>query len=593
MQKYLLVLLLIAVLPMIQAEDGHHHTVTPAAAESNGKIWTCSMHPQIRLNQPGKCPICHMDLIPAAVANSPSPAAAPELTLSPEAEKLAEVRTSKVERRFIPLEIPLNGRLDIDESSVADIALRFPGRVDKLFVNYTGVVIRRGEHLAEVFSPDLAVMQNEYLIELRSPRRGALESVKDKMRQWGFSPAQIAEIGQKGTVSDRLTINAPIDGTVIEKHVVDGQYFNKEERLFRLADLSRLWLLLDVYEMDLPFIRYGQEVEFRTDSQPGRSFSGVISYLGPVLDPKTRTVPVRVNLANPDGRLKPGMYVKATVRTVLDAAGEVIDDRLTGKWISPMHPEIIRDRPGKCDICGMALVPAASLGYSALPADRRQAPLLIPATAPLLTGKRSLVYIRTAPGRYQPRQVELGPKCGDFYPVRSGLAEGDEVVISGNMKIDGAMQIAGLPSMTSPENFTPAAIEAQPAQVSAEELLGALLAIHAPLVKDDAAAATAALRALREKAAKFGDAARRAELLALIPAEIPGGIVDQRALYGRIAAWFSRWSESPGFKPGAVKYHRFRCSMALEGQGGVWFQAGSELENPYFGAAMLKCGEEL
>lgn len=593
MKRHLLILLLVAVLPMVPAEEGHHHATAPASTESKGKIWTCSMHPQIRLNQPGKCPICRMDLIPVANERPASPSAAPELTLSPEAEKLADVKTTKVERKFMPQEIPLNGRLDIDESSVADIALRFPGRVDKLFVNYTGVVIRRGEHLAEVFSPDLAVMQNEYLIELRSPRRGALESVKDKMRQWGFSPAQIDEIGQKGAVSDRLTINAPIDGTVIEKHVVEGQYFNKEERLFRLADLSRLWMLLDVYEMDLPFIRYGQEVEFRTDSQPGRSFSGVISYIGPVLDPRTRTVPVRINLANPDGRLKPGMYVKATVRTVLDAAGEVIDDRLAGKWISPMHPEIIRDRPGKCDICGMALVPVSSLGYSALSADRRQAPLLIPATAPLLTGKRAIVYLRTAPGRYQARQVELGPRCGDFYPVRSGLAEGDEVVTSGNMKIDGAMQIAGLPSMTSPENFAPAAVAARPAQVSAEALLGTLLAIHAPLVKGDADTAAAALRTLREKAAEFGDAARRAELLALIPVEIPGGIAEQRVLYARIAAWFSRWSESPGFKPGMVKYHRFRCSMALDGQGGVWFQPGGELENPYFGAAMLKCGEEL
>lgn len=593
MRKQLFAFGLAVALSSAFAGEGEHRHPAPAPAapgKATETVWTCSMHPQIRLPRPGKCPICHMDLIPLkadAAATAGAHSTAPVLELSAYAEKLADVRTSKAERKFVPAELPLNGRIDYDESSIADIALRFPGRIDKLYINYTGVVIHRGEHIAEVFSPDLAVMQNEYLAELRNSRRNALESVRDKMRQWGFSPEQIEEIGKRGTVSNLLTVNSPINGTVIEKNVVEGQYFDKEARLFRIADLSRLWLILDVYEMDLPLIHYGQEVEFRTDATPGKTLRGVVSYVGPVLDPKTRTVPVRVNLANPDGRLKPGMFARATVRAVLDGHGKIIDDRLAGKWISPMHPEIVRDEPGKCPVCSMDLVPAESLGFSATPSAKAQPPLVIPATAPLLTGRRAVVYVRTAPGKYEGRTVELGPKTGGFYPVRSGLAEGEEVVTGGTMKIDSAMQIAGLPSMTSPENFAATAEKA-----SLDGVFRAVLAVHAPLVKGDAGAAATALAAVRKAVEALPADAKNQELLAALPETLPADLGGLRAVYGRLAELLLRRSEEPGFDKQALKLHRFHCPMALGGKGGYWFQDSAALENPYFGAAMLKCGEE-
>jgi len=598
MIKQLFALGLAAVLSSAFAGEGEHqHPAPPASEKAAETLWTCSMHPQIRLPRPGKCPICHMDLIPLKTEAAGAHSAAPVLELSPYAEKLADVRTSKVERKFVPAELTLNGRIDYDESSIADIALRFPGRIDKLYINYTGVVTHRGEHIAEVFSPDLAVMQNEYLAELKNPRNNSLESVKDKMRQWGFSPEQIEEIGKRGTVSNLLTVNSPIDGTVIEKNVVEGQYFDKEKRLFRIADLSRLWLILDVYEMDLPLIHYGQEVEFRTDATPGETLRGVIAYVGPVLDPKTRTVPVRINLANRDGRLKPGMFARATVRSVLDEHGKIIDDRLAGKWIGPMHPQIIRDQPGKCPICGMDLVPAESLGFSTTPSAKAHPPLVIPATAPLLTGKRAVVYVRTAPGKYEGRTVELGPKTGDFYPVRSGLAEGEEVVTAGTMKIDSAMQIAGFPSMTSPENFAAQPMKMKmdmPKAASLDDVFRAVLAVHAPLVKGDAAAAAAAtqLAAVRKAVEALPADAKKQELLATLPETLPADIGGLRTVYGKLAEALYRRSEEPGFDKQALKLHRFHCPMALGGKGGYWFQDSAELENPYFGAAMLQCGEE-
>lgn len=592
-----------------------HHQQQPVAAQpkKTETVWTCSMHPQIKLPQPGKCPVCHMDLIELKADTAADDSAVPVLTLSPYAEKLAEVQTAEVQRKFIPHELPLNGYIDYDEGSIADIALRFSGRIDKLYVNYTGIRVRRGDHIAEVFSPELAIMQNEYLSELRTarntppaqqPLRTTFAFVKNKMLQWGFTEEQIEEIGRKGTVSENLTVNAPITGTVIEKQVVEGQYFTKEERLFRIADLTRLWLILDVYEMDLPFLHYGQQVEFRADAWPGENFHGTVSYISPTLNARTRTIPVRVNLANPDGKLKPGMYVKATVRVVLDRHGHVIDDKLAGKWISPMHPEIIRDKAGKCDVCGMDLVTAESLGYAATPSDPGQAPLVIPASAPLITGRRAVVYVRTAPGRYEGRQVALGPKAGAFYLVRSGLNEGDEVVTVGNMKIDGAMQISGRASMTSPENFDipeaarekNTASHREPVPEDTPDLTGvfrALLALHPPLVKSDAQASAKALAAVRLSINGLPEASpHRGRLLALFPEKLPADIGRLRAIYGQVSDLLSRWSDAPGFKKPALKYHRFYCPMAFDDKGGVWFQDNASLENPYFGAAMLKCGME-
>ncbi len=595
MMKRLFALGLAIVLsPVFAGEGEHQHPAPPVLGKAAETIWTCSMHPQIRMPRPGKCPICHMDLISLKTDVGAMHSTAPVLTLSPYAEKLADVRTSKVERKFIPVELSLNGRIDYDESSIADIALRFPGRIDKLYVNYTGVVVHRGEHMAKVFSPDLAVMQTEYLLEIKNVGRGNLRnSVRSKILSWGFTPEQIEEIEKRGTVEDQLTINAPIDGTVIEKNVVEGQYFDKEKRLFRIADLSRLWLILDVYEMDLPLIHYGQEVEFRTDATPGETLRGVISYVGPVLDPKTRTVPVRVNLANPDGRLKPGMFARATVRAVLDEHGKVIDDRLAGKWISPMHPEIIRDKPGKCPVCGMDLVPAESLGFSTTPSARAQPPPVIPSTAPLLTGKRAVVYVRTAPGKYEGRTVELGPKTGDFYPVRSGLSGGEDVVTAGTMKIDSAMQISGLPSMTSPENFTAHPMKMNMSKTgSLDGVFRAVIAVHAPLVKGDAGAAAIALDTVRKAIEALPEDAKKQELLAVLPKTFPGDIGGLRSVYGKLADLLYRRSEEPGFDRQKLKLHRFHCPMAFGGKGGYWFQDNAELENPYYGAAMLKCGEE-
>jgi Cu(I)/Ag(I) efflux system membrane fusion protein len=220
-----------------------------------------------------------------------------------------------------------------------------------------------------------------------------------------------------------------------------------------MADLSQVWVKLDAYESDIDWIRYGQDVEFTAEAYPGETFKGKIAFIDPVLDPMTRTVKLRVNVANPDGRLKPEMFVRAIVRSKVAGAGMVMDEDMAGKWICPMHPSVVKTAPGKCDVCGMDLVTTESLGY-VVAKEPNKAPLVIPASAPLITGTRAVVYVRLE-GKEKPtfegREIVLGPRAGGYYLVKEGLSEGEQVVTNGNFKIDSALQIQAKPSMMSPK----------------------------------------------------------------------------------------------------------------------------------------------
>lgn len=224
-------------------------------------------------------------------------------------------------------------------------------------------------------------------------------------------------------------------------------------QIYTVADLSQVWVKLDAYESDLSWIRYGQEVQFTTEAYPGEMFTGRISFIDPILDAMTRTVKIRVDVPNPDGKLKPEMFVRAVVQARITEGGRVMDRDLAGKWISPMHPWIVKSEAGTCDVCGMDLVPAESLGYVG-PDAPEAPPLVIPETAPLITGKRAVVYVQkpnTDVPTFEGRDVELGSRAGRYYVVKSGLHEGELVVTNGNFKIDSALQIQTKPSMMNPQ----------------------------------------------------------------------------------------------------------------------------------------------
>lgn len=429
------------------------------------KWWTCSMHPQIRQPKFGKCPLCFMDLIPVE-QQSPS-AALREITFTNDALKLMEIETVPVERKFVEAQINMVGKVDYDESKVKSITSWVPGRIDRLYVDFTGIQVTKGDHMVYLYSPDLISAQAELLqaVEakkklksgssefLLSSTQETLNASREKLRLLGLTPQQIEEVEKTGRPTDHITIYAPIGGIVIEKNINQGAYVETGTKIYTIADLSEVWVKLDAYESDLVWLRFGQKVEFTTEAYPGETFNGVISFISPVLDPQTRTIKLRVNVSNPDGKLKPEMFVHAVVRTKVAASGNIMDPNMADKWICPMHPSVVKSALGQCDICGMDLVKTESLGY--ISAEKpQQPPLVIPASAPLITGKRAVVYIRLPdPNKpsFEGREVVLGPRAGDYYIVEKGLAQGDIVVTNGNFKIDSALQIQAKPSMMSPQ----------------------------------------------------------------------------------------------------------------------------------------------
>jgi len=436
---------------------------TPAKVE----VWTCSMHPQIKLPKPGQCPLCGMDLIPLD-SGSDDEGGLRELSVSEHSAKLMEIETAPVERRFVTTNVRMVGKIDYDETRVTYIAAWVPGRLDRLFVDYTGVPVKKGDHMVYLYSPELLSAQEELLQAIaatkslensdvsivRDTTAATVTAVREKLRLWGLTPEQIKAIEERGKPDDHITIYAPSGGIVIHKNAQEGMYVNTGTRIYTIADLSRMWVNLDAYESDLTWLRYGQHVDFTTESYPGEVFTGTISFIHPVLNESTRTIKVRVNVPNDDGRLKPGMFVRAVAEANVATGGRVMNADLAGKWISPMHPEVIKDGPGSCDVCGMPLVRAESLGYVGQePADEDK-PLVIPASAPLLTGKRAVVYVEV-PGQDKPtfegREILLGPRAGNYYLVKRGLTEGDRVVTKGAFKLDAELQIRAKPSMMTPE----------------------------------------------------------------------------------------------------------------------------------------------
>ena len=604
--------------------------------EAKVEVWTCAMHPQIRQPKPGKCPICGMDLVAATSAEVGSEHGVPrELTLSSEAIALAEIEVVPVERKIVSAQIRMVGKIDYDETRLAYITARFPGRLDRLYVDYTGMPVRKGDHMAVIYSPELLTAQAELVQALRtvkelagsdlpSIKETALETVeaaREKLRLWGLTTEQIEEIQTRGTPSDHMTIYAPMSGIVIHKNAVDGMYIDTGGRIYTIADLSQVWARLDAYESDIVWLKYGQDVALETESYPGEVFTGKIAFIDPVFDAKTRTVKVRVNLPNPDGRLMPEMFVRAVVRSEVAAGGKVVEPDLMGKWMCPMHPEIVKGDPGTCDICEMPLAKTESLGYVSADAFKGDvAPLVIPASAPLITGERAVVYVQVPDkdGVFEGREIVLGPRAGDYYIVDEGLDEGELVVVNGNFKIDSALQILAKPSMMSPEGGAPAPGHHHGAAMPS-----------APVAKkvEVPTAFQAQLRTLYEAYLKLQDALagdsqdKAVEAVKGFRGALTG--VDMKLLKGQAHVRWMRYQANiaktiqgmayagsieairAGFAPMSEEMaaiirafgigieqpiYVLKCPMAFDGRGARWLQKSKDTRNPYFGAAMLQCG---
>ncbi|MFQ6082056.1 MAG: efflux RND transporter periplasmic adaptor subunit [Candidatus Aminicenantia bacterium] len=440
-------------------------TSAPQKVEKEKKIlyWTCGMHPSVRVSPEDyekgntKCPICNMDLVPVyeGAEISEEEGVVTQLKLSPRAQALAKVRTAEVTYHSLFKEINTVGQMDYDERKVAYVAAWISGRIDKLFVDFTGVEVKKEEPLVWIYSPNLVTTQDEYLLALETLQKvkesnvketieGAqslVEASKKRLLLWGINENQIKELEKRKKAETHMTIYAPIGGTVIHKNALEGKYVKEGENLYKIADLSNLWMLADIYEYEMSWIKVGQKVEITTPTYPGEVFEGTISFINPFLNQKTRSVKIRVDVPNPQLKLKPGMYVNALIKIPIMPKSKI--QNLKSKYTCPMHPEIISDKPGECPICGMYLVKKKSP-----PQDKILAVLK---DAVLDTGTRKMVYIDKGEGIYIGKEVKVGPeaiaivngKKEKFYLVLEGLSEGDIVVSRANFLIDSQSQITG------------------------------------------------------------------------------------------------------------------------------------------------------
>ncbi|NQT25472.1 efflux RND transporter periplasmic adaptor subunit [candidate division KSB1 bacterium] len=573
-----------------QSEDLTTHTHTETA---EAELWTCSMHPQIKLPKPGKCPICFMDLIPLESGNDEE-LGLRELKLSKTSAKLAEISTVIVQRGKAAVVVRLSGKILVDERNIKTITAWVPGRLEKLFVDFTGTEVKQGDPLVELYSPALYAAQEELLQALQQMESGGIagksaqilvDAVREKLRQLGLTDNQIDDVEKRGTASDRLIIVSPISGVVIHKNALEGRYVDRGSQIYTIADLSQVWAVLDAYEKDIGLLSEGQTVSFEAEALPGKTFQSMIKFINPVLDGKTRSVQVRLDMPNRKGLLKPGMFIRANVDAELPKDG--------------------------------------------------QNPILVPATAVLKTGKRAVVYVRKPDLKapvFEGREVTLGPRAGDYYVVLSGLMEGEIVVVKGNFKIDSALQILAKPSMMNPEggvvmtghanhgggtssqkssekesypsDISEMAAESVNVSPAFRQLLkpvyDSYFTSQEALANDQFKSARDALIDLRLSISGIqvpdGHAGHlwmdiQKEILAVTEhAHHWSDIEATRAAFNKISAQIIKTEKTFGHS-GANTVHRAYCSMAFDNTGAEWLQTDSTISNPYFGSKMLRCGE--
>lgn len=414
-------------------------TLTPDWEHS---LWTCSMHPQVRLPKPGLCPICGMPLV-AEEANKRTPDIHEHgLQLNRAEVALAGVSTVAVGRREMYHVVRATGKIEANESTLANVVVRVDGFAEKLHVDYTGVDVKAGDHLVDIYSPELLVAQQELLTASRPGSQGA-DLTRAKLLRLGLTSQQVRELEQSGKVQENITLFSPISGTVLEKLVIQNNAVKAGEILYRVANLDSVWVTLDLFERDLPRIKYGQSVDVTVEGAPGLSISGRIWFISPTLTEETRTVKVVVTVPNQLRLLKPGMYIVARIPVPLLHDGHPAPTGVAGMFTCAMHPDVLQDSPGLCRVCAMSLVviPAPPVQ------DKSLLPLALPKASVLDAGRRKIVIVEKPAGFFAPLPVQLGPESDGYYLVLSGVSEGDQVVATGNFFLDSQLQLEGHASL--------------------------------------------------------------------------------------------------------------------------------------------------
>ncbi len=541
-----------------QTENEHAHE--DASGET---IWTCSMHPQIQQSEPGDCPLCGMDLIPLEEDQGGDPAV---FVMSENAMRLANVSTMIVGKGDAERSVRLNGKVQVDERNSYSQSTHIPGRIEQLRINFTGEKVSRGQTLALIYSPELVTAQQELLqaYAIRASQPELFEAAKTKLRNWKISNTQIDQIIANQKPLDRFSIQADVSGVVTKKNVELGDYVERGMSLYEIADLSKLWVLFDVYESQMAWVKEGSKISYTVNSLPGETFEGTISFLDPLLNAQTRVSTARVEVTNKDGKLKPEMFASGTVQA---APGQTVQNEI-----------------------------------------------VLPKSAVLWTGKRAIVYVKIENG-FSLREVELGSALGENYIVKSGLSEGEEVVVNGAFTIDAAVQLSGRPSMMSPQGGsantghnhaeTKEPLEKvslnDEAKKGLQPLFKNYFSLKEYLAEDNFENAMESGKNLKDALGKINMnhfegkshevwmAFDKQMKTVLEPVNNQKDIEGLRTHFQTISDVLIQFIEQTG--PYADVIYVQHCPMADNDKGADWLSLSKEIKNPYFGSMMLKCGE--
>ena len=563
-----------------EQSEHNHEQVTNQAGE---QVWTCSMHPSVRQDSPGSCPICGMDLIPASTEEQGNDYS---MVMTEASIQLANIQTAPVVRERPTREIHLPGRVELDERKISYVTAHFEGRIRDVKIDFTGAPIRKGDVMATIYSPELVSAQRELLqavqVQERNPQ--LYDAAVRKFRLWEFSDEQIQAIINRGEVQTNMEILSPVDGFVMKQNVVDEQHVMEGTIIYEVASLDDLWVTLDAYEQDLPWISEGNEITFQTRANPGRNYEASIDFIDPAFNPQKRTIRLRANVENEGHTLRPDMLVRGTVMA------EISDEKI-----------------------------------------------LVPASAVLWTGPRSIVYLKDPSSetpRFEAIEVELGASTGDHYIIESGLDEGDEVVFNGNFRIDSEFQLADRFSMMNrepgsgavPAGHQHGGMDMDESEMDEDDHIGHQTGASAEpfddvpddfremfteaieiyitgknaLVDSDLAGAQSAYENFNSKLEEIGihGLSGDGHMAWMESYEVLTGRASDIASAGDLDAARTSFRSLSDELIRAVKmfgvegvvYHQY-CPMAFDNEGGDWLSREEQIQNPYLPESMLMCGE--